>query len=73
VKYVKERTQPLQQAQLYVKHTATHHIQTAKGTTGMARESKTSITQIEETSQGTLTYLSYRSMNKAMLCQNHQK
>jgi hypothetical protein len=72
-KYAKERTQQLQQAQLYMKHAATHHIQTAKGTTGMARKSKTSITQIEGTSPGTLNHPSYRSMNKATLCQTHQK
>jgi hypothetical protein len=61
----------LQQAQLYVKHAATHHIRTAKGTTG--RESKSSITQIEETSLGTLTHLSYWSMNMTTLCEKHQK
>jgi hypothetical protein len=71
VKYAKERTQQLQEAQLYVKHATTHHIRTAKGTIGMVRELKTLITQIEETSLGTLTHLSYRSMNKATLCQKH--
>jgi hypothetical protein len=71
-KYKKEGTQQLQ-AQLYAKRTTMHHIRIAEGTTGMARESKTSITQIEETSPGTLTHLSYRSMSKATLCQKHQK
>jgi hypothetical protein len=56
-----------------VKHAAMHHIRTAKGTIGTVRKSKTLITRIEETSLGTLTHLSYQSMNKATLCQKHHK
>jgi hypothetical protein len=77
---VKERSeiqkggiQQLQQAQLYTKRAATHHIRTAEGTTGKARESNTSSTQIDKTSPETLTHLSYRSMSKAISCQKHLK
>jgi hypothetical protein len=73
VKYKKEGIRQLQQGQLYAKRATTHHIQTAKEITDTAHESKTSIIQIEETSPGTLTHLSYRSMSRATLCQKHQK
>jgi hypothetical protein len=65
--------QQLQQAQLYTKCAATHHMRTAEGTTGTARESKTSSTQIDKTSPETLTRLSCRSMRKAISCQKHPK
>jgi hypothetical protein len=63
----------LQQAQLCTKRATTHHMQTAEGTTGTAHESKTSSTQIEETSLEILTHLSCRSMSKAISCQKHPK
>jgi hypothetical protein len=72
-KYEKGGTQQLQQAQLCMKRATTHHIQTAEGTPGMARESTTSSTQIDETSPETLTHLSCRSMSKAISCQKHPK
>jgi hypothetical protein len=72
-KYKKEGTQQLQQAQLCTKHAIMHHIQIAKGTTGMARESTTSSTQIEEISPETSTHLSCQSMSKAISLQKHPK
>jgi hypothetical protein len=48
----------LQQAQLCTKRASTHHIQTAKGIIGMARESITSSTQIEELCPEISTHLS---------------
>jgi hypothetical protein len=45
----------LQQAQLCTKRAAMHHIQIAEGTTGAARESKISSTQIDETSLETFS------------------
>jgi hypothetical protein len=73
VKYRKGRTQQLQQAHLFTQHAATHHIQTAEGTTGTDQELKISSTQIGKTSLETLTHLSYRSMSKAILYQKTPK
>jgi hypothetical protein len=56
-----------------MKHVAPHHIQTAGGTIGMARESKILSNQIDETSPETLTHLSHQSMNKAISYQKHPK
>jgi hypothetical protein len=63
----------VQQVKLCTKHAATHHIQIVGATTGMARESKISHTEIDETSLETLTHLSYRSMSKATSCQRNPK
>jgi hypothetical protein len=73
VKYRKGRTHQLQQAQLFMKHTATHRIRTAEGTAGTDQELKTSSTRIGETSPETSTHPSYRSMSKAILYQKHPK
>jgi hypothetical protein len=40
-KYKKGKIQPSQQAQLFIKHAATHRTQTAKGTVGMDQDLKT--------------------------------
>jgi hypothetical protein len=72
-KYGKGGTQQSQQAQLYTKRATTHRIRIAQGTTGTTRESKTSSTQIGETSLEILTHLSYRSMSMVISCQKHRK
>jgi hypothetical protein len=56
-----------------MKRAAARHIQKEGGTTGMARESKISSTQIDETSPKTLTHLFYQSMSKATSCQRQPK
>jgi hypothetical protein len=58
--------------QLFMQNAAMHHIRTIEGTTGMDQESKTSNTQIGETSLETSTHPFYRSMSKAILYQNTQ-
>jgi hypothetical protein len=73
VKNKKEKIQPLQQAQLFIKHAATHHTQTAEGIVGMDQGLKTSSTQKGKVSPKTSTRPSYRSTSKAISYQRHQK
>jgi hypothetical protein len=63
----------LQQVQLFIKHAATRHTQTAKGIVGMDQGWKTSNTQKGEASPKTSTRPSYRLMSKATSYQKHQK
>jgi hypothetical protein len=73
VKYKKEKIQPLQQAQLFIKHAATHHTQTTEGIVGMDQGLKTSSTQKGKASPKTSTRPSYWSTSKAISYQIHQK
>jgi hypothetical protein len=73
VKYKKGGTQQWQQVQFYTQRAAMHHIRIVEGTTGTSQESKTLSIQIGETSQETLTHLSYRSMRKVISYQKHLK
>jgi hypothetical protein len=70
---IRKRRDSVQQVKLCTKREAMHHIQTAGGTIGMARESKISSTQIDKTSPETSTHLSYQSMSKATSWQKHPK
>jgi hypothetical protein len=62
----KEKIQPLQQAQLFIKHAATHHTRTEKGTIDMDQGSKTSSTQKGETYPKSSTRPTYRSTSKVI-------
>jgi hypothetical protein len=63
----------LQQAQLFIKHAATRHTQTAEGIIGKDQGLKTSNTQKDEASPKTSTRPSYQSMSKATSYQRYQK
>jgi hypothetical protein len=73
LKYKKGKIQPLQQVQLFIKHTAMCHTRTTKGTIGMDQGWKTLNTQKGKPSPKTSTRPSYRSMSKATSYQKHQK
>jgi hypothetical protein len=73
LKYKKENIQPLQQAQLIIKHAATHHTQTAEGIIDMDQGLKTSSTPKGKTFSKTSTRPFYRSTGKATSYQRHQK
>jgi hypothetical protein len=73
VKYKKEKIQPLQQAQLFIKHAVMHHTQIAEGIVDMDQGLKTSSTQKGKASLKTSTRPSYRSTSKAISYQRHQK
>jgi hypothetical protein len=73
VKYKKEKIQPLQQAQLFIKHAAAHRTHTAEGIVDMDQGLKTSSTQKGKASPKTLTRPSYQSTSKATLYQRCQK
>jgi hypothetical protein len=65
LKYKKEKTQPLQQAQPITKHAAMHHTQTAEGIVDMDQGLKTSSTPKSKAFPKSLTRPSYQSMGKA--------
>jgi hypothetical protein len=69
----KGKIQPLQQAQLFIKHAATHRTRTTKGIIGMDQGSKTLNAQKDEASPKTLTCPYYRSTSKATSYRRHQK
>jgi hypothetical protein len=73
VKYKKEKIQPLQQAQPFIKHAATHHTQTAKGIIDMDQGLKTLSTQKGKASPNSSTRPSYQSTGKATSYQRRQK
>jgi hypothetical protein len=73
VKYKKEKIQPLQQAQLFIKHAATHRTQIAEGIISTDQGLKTSSTQKGKASPKSSTHPSYRSTSKAISYQRHQK
>jgi hypothetical protein len=59
VKYKKEKIQPVQQEQLFIKHAATHRTQTAEGIINMDHGLKTLSTQKGKASPKTSTCPSY--------------
>jgi hypothetical protein len=65
LKYRREKIQPLQQAQLIIKHAAMHHTQIAEGIVDMDQDLKTSSTPKGKAFPKTSTRPSYRSMSKA--------
>jgi hypothetical protein len=69
----KGKIPPLQEAQLFIKHAATHRTRIAKGIAGTDQGLKTSNTQKGEASPKTSTRPSYRSTSKATSYQRHQK
>jgi ABC-type sulfate/molybdate transport systems ATPase subunit len=69
----KEKIQPLQQAQLFIKHAATHRTQIAEDIVDMDQGLKTSSTRKGKASPKTSTHLSYRSTSKATSYQRRQK
>jgi hypothetical protein len=73
LKYKRGKIQPLQQAQLIIKHAATHHTQIAEGIVDMDQGLKTSSTPKGKTFPKILTCPSYRSMCKATSYQRRQK
>jgi hypothetical protein len=73
LKYRREKIKPLQQAQLIIKHAATHHTQIAEDIIDMDQGLKTSSTPKGKASPKISTHPSYRSMSKATSYQRRQK
>jgi hypothetical protein len=73
LKYRREKIHPLQQAQLIIKHVATHHTQIAEDIIDMDQGLKTSSTVKGKSFPKISTRPSYRSMSKATSYQKCQK
>jgi hypothetical protein len=73
LKYKRGKIQPLQQAQLIIKHAATHHTQIAEGIVDMDQGLKTSSTPKGKAFPKISTRPSYRSTSKATSYQRRQK
>jgi hypothetical protein len=73
LKYKKEKIQPLQPAQPFIKHAVKHRTQTTEGIVGMDQGLKTSSTQKGKASPKTLIRPSYRSTGKETSYQRRQK